>query len=157
MNLRIAFWVTSWGHLMTKLFCIIFVISAFIPLLAKAAVGDKYMCISTQYVDMTFDGEIVRYRPVQFEFLWDSPKDSPEEILWFPENPELIASKTLFLIEPLPEYMPDEKETINFNHFQPSIVTDTGGLFRQGKLYLTHIGLGSITSLIANCQKSALN
>ena len=140
---------------MTKLFYIIIAISSFTPLLVRAGVGDNYICLSSQYTQIKFDGEIERYSQIKFEFLWDSPKDNPDEqILWFPEHPRLIASETLYLVEKLPEYALNAEEMINFNQFNPSIVDDTGGLFMQGKLVLTFIGVNGIYSLVANCEKT---
>jgi hypothetical protein len=141
---------------MAKLFSFLIICMALVPFSAKAAVGDTYLCLSSQYVEIKEDGEINRYRPIKFEFQWGSPADSSEQIIWFLNHPELIVSKTLFLVEEPPEYE-DVEDIFSFRQHSKSSISQTGGLFSYGKLYLTYsssVVSTSITSLIANCEKT---
>ena len=142
---------------MANLFSFFILFVTILPFSAKAGVGDTYLCLSSQYLKIKEDGDINRYRPVNFKFLWDSPKDSSEQIIWFPAHPELMVSETLFLIEELPKISVDPGKMFSFRQHNKSPVTQTGGLFSHDKLYLTYsssIVSTSITSLIANCEKT---
>ena len=148
---------------MIKLFNVIILVGLFVPLSTSASVGDKYTCISSQYVEVTKEKGAKNFRSVKFEFLWVSPKDSAEQIIWIPSHPELMMSETIYLIEEQP-YPPVGGTFIRFN-LHPnsnSNITNTGGLFYEGQsessLYLTmsSSGLQSITSVIASCKKNLM-
>ena len=148
---------------MIKLFNVIILVGLFVPLSTSASVGDKYTCISSQYVEVTKEKGAKNFRSVKFEFLWVSPKDSAEQIIWIPSHPELMMSETIYLIEEQP-YPSVGGTFIRFN-LHPnsnSNITNTGGLFYEGQsessLYLTmsSSGLQSITSVIASCKKNLM-
>jgi hypothetical protein len=148
---------------MIKLFNVIIFVGLFVPLSTSASVGDKYTCISSQYVEVTKEKGAKNFRSVKFEFSWASPKDHPEQIIWIPSHPELMMSETIYLIEEQP-YPPVGGTFIRFN-LHPnsnSNITNTGGLFYEGQsessLYLTmsSSGLQSITSVIASCKKNLM-
>ena len=148
---------------MIKLFNMIIFVGLFVPLSTSASVGDKYTCISSQYVEVTKEKGAKNFRSVKFEFSWASPKDHPEQIIWIPSHPELMMSETIYLIEEQP-YPPVGGTFIRFN-LHPnsnSNITNTGGLFYEGQsessLYLTmsSSGLQSITSVIASCKKNLM-
>lgn len=126
---------------------------------ATAGIGDKYICISSQYMEIKKDGEVNRYRPVKFEILWDSPKNSTEEILWIPSHPELIMSEVMYLIEKQPDPTEKTGEYFRFNlhPLQNSNIKNTSGLWTNGTMYLTFSAalVDSITAVIASCTKRA--
>ena len=149
---------------MIKLFNMIIFVGLFVPLSTSASVGDKYTCISSQYVEVTKEKGAKNFRSVKFEFLWVSPEDSAEQIIWIPSHPELMMSETGYLIEEQPELTATGGTFIRFN-LHPnsnSNITNTGGLFYEGQsessLYLTmsSSGLQSITSVIASCKKNLM-
>ena len=134
---------------------ILFAVAILLSSPASTGIGDRYVCVSTQYTEIQKDGEIKRYRPVKFELLWDSPKDSDEEIIWLPRHPELVMSETLYLVENQPVPRADGGESFRFNlhPLANSNIQNTGGLWLEGTVYLTFsFGLTeSITALIASC------
>jgi hypothetical protein len=134
---------------------ILFAVAILLSSSATAGIGDSYVCVSTQYTEIKKDGEIKRYRPVKFELLWDSPKNSTEEIIWLPRHPELPMSETLYLVEkqPVPRAEGGEFFRFNLHPLDSSNIQNTGGLWMEGTVYLTFsYGLtGSITALIASC------
>ena len=139
---------------MAKLFSFLIITMTLVPFCAKAAVGDTYLCLSSQYVEIKEDGEINQFRPIKFEFQWGSPADSSEQIIWFLNHPELIVSETLFVVEEIPEYK-NVEQLFNFRKLGAPGIIQTSGLFNYGKLYLTYSSSyvsKSITSLIANCE-----
>ena len=126
------------------------------PFSAKAGVGDTYLCLSSHYVEIK-EGEPVRsFRPVKFEFIWDSPKDSDEQIVWFPRHPELIVSEKLYLVRDTALSTEDGEGMFNFfpHPSNKSPIESSSGVFSSGKLRLTHNWFLGITSLIANCEKT---
>ena len=148
---------------MIKLFNVVILVGLFVPLSTSASVGDKYTCISSQYVEVTKEKGAKNFRSVKFEFLWVSPKDSAEQIIWIPSHPELMMSETIYLIEEQP-YPPVGGTFIRFN-LHPnsnSNITNTGGLFNEGQsessIYLTYSSsvFESITSVIASCKKNLM-
>ena len=148
---------------MIKLFNVVILVGLFVPLSTSASVGDKYTCISSQYVEVTKEKGAKNFRSVKFEFLWASPKDSAEQIIWIPSHPELMMSERSYLIEEQP-YPATGGTFIRFNMhpLSNSNITNTGGLFYEGQsessLYLTmsSSAFESITSVIASCKKNLM-
>tara|TARA_R110000782_G_scaffold41336_1_gene94881 strand:- start:67 stop:528 length:462 start_codon:yes stop_codon:yes gene_type:complete len=151
---------------MAKLFSFLIIFMALVPFSAKAAVGDTYLCLSSHYVQIK-EGEPVRsFRPVKFEFIWDSPKDSDEQIVWFPKHPELIVSEGFYLVKDTELSAEDGEGMFNFFLYPGNESTGqiSSGIFQSGKfssgisssgeLRLTHNYFLGITSLIANCEKT---
>ena len=126
------------------------------PFSARAAVGDTYLCLSSQYVDIKEGKKVHSFRPVKFEFLWDSPKDSDEQIVWFPRHPELMVSETLYVKREAPRFDRDGVDMFSF-YLHPrtkTVLYSSSGLFSEGRLYLSTNSVLGITSLIANCEKT---
>ena len=141
---------------MAKLFSFFVIFMALVPFSARAAVGDTYLCLSSQYVEIK-EGEPVRsFRPVKFEFIWDSPKDSDEQIVWFPRHPELMVSETLYVKREAPRFDRDGVDMFSFylHPLNETVLYSSSGLFSEGRLYLTNNSIFGITSLIANCEKT---
>ena len=143
------------------------VLLALFPITAFGGVGDKYTCKSSKYIELKADGTVQNYYPVTFEIIWDSPKDSSEEIIYIPEHPELTMSKTLYQIEDLPKSsINSSAEMISFNlkRFPDegaisnnASYINAGGLLTGRKLFLTYSStliFKSVTVVIADCAKT---